>query len=162
MIDPVPCSSKEIEMQLKMLAAYYHKAEVKLGAQSAEQYNRTHEPAYQIPHRLLVINREAAKYPTYQSSEWMYLLNNAERLGIVVIELVKKSDAEGTGYPFGRQDLSAEMGSDGRCLYVRGDSMGRFYWKDEQGRNTLFRWLQAPGKSAGYFYNRNSEKYDAK
>lgn len=144
MIDPVPCSSKEIEMQLKMLAAYYHKAEAKLGAQSAEQYNQTHEPAYQIPHRLLVINREAAKYPTYQSSEWMYLLNNAERLGIVVIELVKKSDAEGIGYLFGRQDLSAEMGSDGRCLYVRGDSMGRFYWKDEQGRNTLFRWLQAP------------------
>lgn len=144
MIDPVPCSSKEIETQLKMLAAYYHKAEAKLGAQSAEQYNQTHEPAYQIPHRLLVINREAAKYHTYQSSEWMYLLNNAERLGIVVIELVKKSDAEGKGYSSGRPDLSAEMGNDGRCLYVRGDSMGRFYWKDEQGRNTLFQWLQAP------------------
>ncbi len=151
MIDPVPCSSKEIETQLKMLAAYYHKIEAELGAQSAAQYNQTHEPARQIPYRLLIINREAAKYPAYQSSGWMYLLNNAERLGIVVIELLKKSDAEGTSYSSGRQGLSAEVGNDGRCLYVRSDSMGRFYWKDEQGKSTLFKWLQAPANLPAAF-----------
>lgn len=135
---PVPCDDRMMKSTLALLENSYKRIGEKLGAQSVYEYNRTHKPEEQIPYRILVINREKESFSTKNTPEIAYLVNNAEKYGITLIQMekqIRKEEKTEKQKPPLPQKISD-------CVRIISDAQGAFMLENH-GEWMPFQWLRS-------------------
>ena len=74
------------------MANYYREIERLVGYSTVHEFNAKSENVKKIPMRLLIINKNEQMYSGFEKSELMYLLNNAEKFGLTIINMTRKND----------------------------------------------------------------------
>ena len=95
--EKVPADAKELRLTISMLAQYYRKVEVKIGASTVFEYNKSHAPGERIPYRLLILNRDFNPFRNDHEPEMLFLLNNAAKFGIATVRLSRSLDGGSKG-----------------------------------------------------------------
>ena len=145
-IDPVPVNEKGLKQSISILADYYRKVEKRIGIQSVYEYNKQHRPEERIPLRIIILNRVEEVFHSSDEGDIAYLVNNSQRLGLIVIRLTKSNDGGSKGKDREKRQLS--KGKD--CLRIISDSQGNFYIEnDVEWRQ--FKWLASPSSLPDYF-----------
>lgn len=126
-IDRVPSDSNSLRGSIRLLAQYYKRVEAKIGTMSVFEYNKSHVAADRIPFRIIIINRASEVFKANDEPEMLYLLHNAERLGITTIRLTKSMDGGSRGKD--REKKYLEKAKD----YIRiiSDAAGNFYIEND-------------------------------
>lgn len=139
LIDAVPANEKELKRGISCLADYYRKVEAKIGTHSVYEYNRSHRPEERIPYRILIINREQEAFRMSDESEMSYVINNAEKFGIVSVRMTKSMDGGSKGKD--REKKYLAKASD--YIRVISDMRGSFYIENDI-EWMEFKWLTVP------------------
>ena len=148
-IDKVPADAKGLKNAIEILAQYYRKVEQKIGTSTVYEYNKSHKPSERIPLRILVINRESELFKANNEPEMLYLLNNAEKLGITVLRLTKSIDGGSKG-----KDREKKLLKKGKnCIRVISDAKGTFYIENDIEWMS-FNWLSAPSSIPSDFVSK--------
>ena len=148
-IGNIPSNDKEINQSISLLANYYRKVESKIGFQSVYEYNKTHKPEERIPCRIIIINRTQEAFNLSGESEMAYIINNAVKLGILIIRMEKSRDGGSRGKEREKMYLIKAPG------YVRiiSDDQGTFYIENDKEWQP-FKWLTAPSMLPPDFVSR--------
>ena len=144
-IESVPKSEDDLKHKIKALSEYYRAVEQKIGKINVFDHNKRVSSTERIPLRLLLINREEKKYNS-TSSEISYLLYNAHKLGIIVVELVCNRDGGSKNHNIEQNILTNTNGE----VRIVADSDGRLY-RFQDKVFYPFRWHQAPNKLSDEF-----------
>ena len=148
-IDRVPSDSKSQKEAISLLAQYYKRVELKIGAMSVFEYNKSRKGTERIPFRIIVINRASEIFKASDEPDMLYLLNNAERFGITTIRLTKSMDGGSKGKD--REKKYLEKAKD----YIRiiSDSSGGFYIENDITW-LPFEWLDSVGSLPDEFISK--------
>lgn len=144
-IESVPKSEDDLKNKIKALSEYYRAVERKIGKNNVFDYNKKVSSTDRIPLRLMIINREENKY-TSTSSEISYLLYNAHKLGIIVVELLCNRDGGSKSNTIDQNILTNTNGE----IRIVADSAGRLYRLQDKAFYP-FRWHQAPNRLSDEF-----------
>lgn len=137
-IDSVPQSEGDLKHKIKTLAEYYQKVERQIGNNNVFNYNRKAPSNDRVPLRLLIINKEGISYNSI-TSEMSYLLSNAYKLGITVVELFCNRDGGSKDTDKGKNIFTNANGE----IRIISDKAGQLY-KMQDCTLYPFRWHQAP------------------
>lgn len=148
-IDCVPSDSKSLKEAIRLLAQYYKHIEAKIGTMSVFEYNRSHKTADRIPFRIIIINRASEIFKSNDEPEMLYLLHNAERLGITTIRLSKSMDGGSKGK--NREKKYLEKAKD--YIRVISDAAGNFYIENDI-EWLPFEWLDSVSALPNEFVSR--------
>ncbi len=96
-IEACPQDAKALRQSISILANYYRKVESKIGSQTLHQYNRQQKPEHRIPCRILILNRTQDLFRGSEEPELAYVINNAKKFGIILIQMTKSSDGGSKG-----------------------------------------------------------------
>ena len=130
-VERVPGGEEEYQKAVRGLAAYYHGLEEQIGAESVWQYNaRQKDEKDKIAGRILIINREYDAYTHKDSPEMLYLMNNAQKLGMICICAEKCANTDGC---LRHEDKMNELS--GVSIAIKSDERGRFYIRKKDGWN---------------------------
>lgn len=127
MFEKVPADAKELRLAISLLAQYYRKVEVKIGALTVYEYNKTHKPRERIPYRLLIINRDFDPFRNEQEPEMLFLLNNAAKFGITTIRLNRSTDGGSKGKDREKKYLAKAKDT----IHIISDQSGAFYIEND-------------------------------
>lgn len=144
-IESVPKSEDDLKNKIKALSEYYRTVERKIGKNNVFDHNKKVSSTERIPLRLMIINREEKKYIS-TSSEMSYLLYNAHKLGIIVVELVCNRDGGSKSNSIDQNILTNINGE----IRIVTDSDGRLYRFQDKAFYP-FRWHQAPNRLSDEF-----------
>ena len=144
-IESVPKNEDDLKNKIKALSEHYRSVERKIGKRNVFDHNKRVSSTERIPLRLLLINREEKKYNS-TSSEISYLLNNAHKLGIIVVELVCNRDGGSKSHNIEQNILTNTNGE----IRIVADSAGRLYRLQDKAFYP-FRWHQAPNRLSDEF-----------
>ena len=140
LIDKVAQDESGLSRAVSILAAYYRNVESKIGVQTVYQYNSKCKANESVPLRLLIINKKEERFHLSQGDDMSYIVNNAEKFGITIIKLLKKSDESDKE----RSMLHSSYAEDTHREKIISDSDGNFYI--ENGKCWLrFAWLSYSG-----------------
>lgn len=148
-IDKVPSNTDSLKKYVGMLAQNYRRIEAKIGTSTVFEYNRTHRPEERIPLRIIIINREQEMFSFGNDSEMLYLINNAEKLGLTVVRLTKSMDGGSKGKD--REKKYLKKAND--YISIISDHAGQFYIENDIEWMS-FKWLTAPGIIPADFISR--------
>ncbi len=129
-IEGVPANEEALRLSAGVLTEYYRKAERAIGADTVFDYNRRCAASERIPYRLLIYHAEDPR-----CAELAYLINNAQRFGITVVELRRVKDTSRV-----RDSFPA---ADSTNINISGTGDGRFLIYSERAWQP-FRWLDMP------------------
>lgn len=137
-VEPVAHNEGDLKNKIKALAEYYQKVERKIENKNVFKYNKNAPPIDCIPLRIMIVNKEAKSY-TSVTSELSYLMNNAYKFGITVIELSCNRDGGSKNTDKVKNVFTNVNGE----IKIISDKMGQLYKLQDE---TLcpFRWHQAP------------------
>lgn len=141
LIDPIPSDEKELKQSISSLVSYYKKVEAKIGSKSVYEYNRYHKPEERISYRILIINRVEETFRMLDESKMSYIINNAEKFGIITVRMTKSIDGGSQGKAHEKKYLAKATD------YIRiiSDAKGNFYIENDIEWMT-FKWLTVPGR----------------
>ena len=148
-VEKVPSDAKSLKNSIDLLAQYYRKVESKLGTSTVYEFNKSHKPEERIPLRILVINRESEVFKTNNEPEMLYLLNNAEKVGITTLRLTKSTDGGSKGKDREKKFLAKAKD----FIRIISDSNGGFYIENDIEWMS-FKWLTAPSSIPSDFVTR--------
>ncbi len=137
-IESVAQNEGDLKHKTKALAEYYQKVERKIGNNNVFNYNKNASSTDRIPLRLIIVNKEAKSYNS-TTSEMSYLLNNAYKLGITVVELICNRDG-GSKDTDKEKNIFTNVNGE---IKIISDKTGRLY-KAQDKTLCPFRWHQAP------------------
>lgn len=132
LIDLVATNDDSLKKNNEFLVNYYKKIEKILGTKSVYEYNSEHNISQNIPYRILLINQEENHTVNSCKSNLSYLINNALRLGIIVIFLCKRS-VETLSKKF--NNVSSDFSP--HVLRICSNENGEFYCFDSDGINKV-------------------------
>ena len=92
--DELPIGEEAQRKYLQLLVDSCHQTEQKLGSQTVFAYNQDPSHSIKIPQRILIIN-QTSQSGAGNRSELAYLLNNAQKLGLIIIRMVSITDDGG-------------------------------------------------------------------
>lgn len=149
LINNIASSEKELKQNIGLLANYYRKVESKIGIQNVYEYNRNHKPSERIPYRILIINRMQESFHLSEDSEMAYVVNNAQKFGILTIRMTRSVDGGSKGKD--RENKYLVKASD----YIRliSDSKGGFYIENDI-EWLAFKWLSGPNTIPSEFVSK--------
>ncbi len=134
-VEPVPIDDRTMKAAIASLVAYYNQQETKLGQTPLGLSDAREKEGQKLPTRILIWNHAPQSYGRSIGSELSYLLNNAHRLGIWVIELCQRSEEI-------RGEEKAEFGWPGPDkIWLKDVGGGQFVLHMETG-NKLFQLAQ--------------------
>ncbi len=134
-VEPVPIDDRTLKAAIASLVAYYSQQEARLGQTFLGLSDAKEKEGQKLPTRILIWNHVSQSYGRGIGSELSYLLNNAHRLGIWVIELCQR-----TGEIRGEE--KAEFGWPAPDkIWLKDMGGGQFVLQMETG-NKLFRLAQ--------------------
>lgn len=139
-IESVAQNEGDLRHQIKALAEYYQKVERKIGNNNVFNYNKNVSSTDRIPLRLMIVNKEAKAYNS-TTSEMSYLLSNAYKLGITVVELSCNRDG-GSKDTDKEKNIFTNVNGE---IKIISDKTGRLY-KIQDKTFSPFRWHQAPDR----------------
>lgn len=134
-VDEIAYDEKALEQQVSILASFYRKIESVLGASTVHEYNRNPKNTKKIPLRLLIINRAEQSFRS-DKPEMAYLLNNAAKFGLTIINMTRSSDGGSKGKTKEKNYTSV---SD-NVVQIISDSNGKFYIKKDD-KWLSYKWM---------------------
>ena len=137
-VDEVAYDEKSLEQQVSVLASFYRKIEGVLGASTVHEYNRNPKNTKKIPLRLLVINRAEQSFKS-DKPEMSYLLNNAAKFGLTIINMTRSAD----GGSKGRTREKNYNVTSNNMVQIISDSNGKFYIKKDD-KWLSYKWMTSP------------------
>ena len=144
-IDEIAYDEKTLEQQVSILASFYRKIESVLGASTVHEYNRNPKNTKKIPLRLLIINRAEQSFRS-DKPEMAYLLNNAAKFGLTIINMTRSSDGGSKGKTKEKNYTSV---SD-NVVQIISDSDGKFYIKKDD-KWLSYKWMASPSSVPSEF-----------
>lgn len=123
----IPSNAKEMKLEVSALADHYKGIEKLTGTQSVIEYNKERDPKDRIPYRLLIINSEDEEFRVGDNDSISYLINNARKLGIIVIRMIRRKETDHFNFSFDGNDSIKVINSD----LVMSSGKQRFSWLDE-------------------------------
>lgn len=129
-------TAQALQQSISLLADHYRKIENRIGTLTLRQYNNDQLPANRLPYRILIINRIEDAFRTTDSPEMSYLINNAEKLGITIIHMTKKS-----GSRTGLESTPPQAAED--RIVISSDTVGGFLISNRD-KWLAFKWLDTP------------------
>lgn len=144
-VDEVAYDEKSLEQQVSVLASFYRKIESVLGASTVHEYNRNPKNTKKIPLRLLIINRAEQSFKS-DKPEMSYLLNNAAKFGLTIINMTRSVD----GGSKGKTKEKNYTVSSNNVVQIISDSNGKFYIKKDD-KWLSYKWMTSPSSVPSEF-----------
>lgn len=144
-VDEVAYDEKSLEQQVLVLASFYRKIEGVLGASTVYEYNRNPKNTKKIPLRLLVINRAEQSFKS-DRPEMSYLLNNAAKFGLTIINMTRSTD----GGSKGRTKENKYNVTSNNVVQIISDANGKFYIKKDD-KWLSYKWMTSPSSIPAEF-----------
>ncbi|GAB6108625.1 FtsK/SpoIIIE domain-containing protein [Fusibacter bizertensis] len=138
-VDAVSTDTKTLKQNIAILANYYRQVESKIGHEPIYRYNKQCASHERIPFRIMIINRKDEATKISEDPEMEYMLNNAEKFGIMVIYMRKSMDGGSKGKSRENQYLAKSQDT----IRIISGSDGTFYVENNI-EWSVFNWLDSP------------------
>lgn len=135
-IDEVAYDDKSLEQQVSTLANYYRKVESVIGSNTVYEYNKNPQNTKKIPLRLLILNRAEQSFKS-DKSEMSYLLNNAAKFGLTIINITKSTDGGSKGKQKEKNYTAANS-----VVQIISDANGKFFIK-KADKWLSYKWMRS-------------------